>query len=310
MSLSLRHIRYFVATVEAGKISLAASTLGISQSAVTEAMKALEQETGVRLFHRHSKGVTLTFEGNQFLQHARNILAAVTDATRAPRHTLSGVTGRFSLAVTYTVAGYFLPAPLARFRRQFPGIEVRLYEMTRSGAERRLVAGKVDLAVILVSNLGNTAEIETEALIHSRRRLWLPTNHRLLTPKRVGLADVAQEPYIMLTIDEADRTAMRYWRSTRYRPRVTFRTSSVEAVRSLVATGAGVAILSDMVYRPWSLERDRIEARMLDDPVPTMDVGLAWRRDVRLNAPAQAFRDFCHITYNAAGAERGEMVRI
>ena len=98
-------------------------------------------------------------------------------------------------------------------------------------------------------------------LIQSKRRLWLPVNHPLLQPKRVSLGDIAPAPYIMLTIDEADRTAMRYWETTRFRPTIVFRTSSVEAVRSMVATGAGVAILSDMVYRPWSLEGDRIEVR-------------------------------------------------
>ena len=93
----------------------------------------------------------------------------------------------------------------------------------------------------------------------------------------------------MLTVDEAENTALRYWRSTRYRPNVVFRTSSVEAVRSMVATGAGVAILSDMVYRPWSLEGGRIEVRTVEDPVPTMDVGLAWRRHAKLDPGAQAF---------------------
>lgn len=303
MSLSLRQIRYFIATAEAGQLSLAASTLGVSQSAVTEAIKSLERETGAQLFRRHAKGVFLTLEGNQFLQHARNILAAVSDATRAPRRSRSELTGSFSLAVTFTVAGYFMPAPLARFRRLFPGVEPVLHELDRADIEQGLVDGRIDLALFLVSNLRNTAAIDTEVLIQSKRRLWLPVNHPLLQPKRVSLADVAPEPYIMLTIDEADRTAIRYWETTRFRPNIVFRTSSVEAVRSMVATGAGVAILSDMVYRPWSLEGGRIEVRTVEDPVPTMDVGLAWRRHAKLDPCAQAFHDFCHMTYNAAGAE-------
>lgn len=165
------------------------------------------------------------------------------------------------------------------------------------------MSGGIDLGVILVSNLGDAEEIAAEVLIQSRRRLWLPANHPLLGPRQVSLTEVAKEPYIMLTIDEADRTALRYWQQAGHRPKIAFRTSSVEAVRSLVATGAGVAILSDMAYRPWSLEGDRIEARTVADAVPTMDVGLVWKRTARLNAPAQAFRDFCHVTYNAAGAE-------
>lgn len=305
MALSLRQINYFIATAEAGKLSLAASQLGVSQSAVTEAIKALERETGVELLRRHAKGIELTFEGNQFLRHARAVASAVSDATLAPRQARSGVSGRFSLAVTYTVAGYFLPAPLARFRRIFPNVHVDLFEMDRTDIERKLVRSNVDLAVILTSNLGNAEEIETEELIRSRRRLWLPPNHPLLQVRRLSLAAIAPEPYIMLTIDEAEQTAMRYWARTSHRPRIVFRTSSVEAVRSMVATGAGVAVLSDMVYRPWSLEGDRIEARTIADAVPSMDVGLAWRRNSKLNACAQAFRDFCHNAYNASGGAAG-----
>jgi DNA-binding transcriptional LysR family regulator len=69
--------------------------------------------SGATLFTRHGKGVNLTFEGTQFLQHARNVMAAVLDATQAARAP-TDVEGRFSLAITYTVAGYFLPAVLAR----------------------------------------------------------------------------------------------------------------------------------------------------------------------------------------------------
>src|SRR6266850_1467908 len=104
MALSLRQINYFIATAEAGKLSLAASQLGVSQSAVTEAIKALEHETGVALLRRHAKGIELTFEGNQFLRHARAVAAAVSDAAQAPRQARSGVSGSFSLAMTYTVA--------------------------------------------------------------------------------------------------------------------------------------------------------------------------------------------------------------
>jgi DNA-binding transcriptional LysR family regulator len=124
----------------------------------------------------------------------------------------------------------------------------------------------------------------------------------LLHAKAVMLRHVAPEPCIMRRVDEADETAMRYWQRARLQPNTVYRTSSVEAVRSMVANGQGVAILSDMVYRPWSLEGGRIEARSLNVPVPTMDVGLAWKRAAEVDRAAQAFREFCHAMYNFAGA--------
>jgi DNA-binding transcriptional LysR family regulator len=301
MAVSLRQFRYFIAAAETGSVTRAAFELGVSQSALTGAIKTLESDIGAKLFTRHGKGVNLTFEGTQFLQHARNVMAAVLDATQAARAP-TDVEGRFSLAITYTVAGYFLAAVLARFRRLFPGVEIELHEMHRVEIEERLIDGSIDLGMILISNLTRETQIDTDLLIQSRRRLWLPSNHPLLHAGTVMLRHVAPEPYIMLRIDEADETAMRYWQRAKLQPNTVFRTSSVEAVRSMVANGQGVAILSDMVYRPWSLEGGRIEARSLDEPVPSMDVGLAWKQAAEVNRAAQAFREFCHAMYNSAGA--------
>lgn len=96
----------------------------------------------------------------------------------------------------------------------------------------------------------------------------------------------------MLTVDEAAHSALKYWSASPYQPRVILRTSSVEATRSFVANGQGVAILSDMVHRPWSLEGRRIETMNISDPVPAMDVGLAWRRNMELTPPMLAFRSY------------------
>ncbi len=105
----------------------------------------------------------------------------------------------------------------------------------------------------------------------------------------------------MLTVDEADQTALRYWVPAPHRPRIIFETSSVEAVRSMVAAGLGVTILSDMVYRPWSLEGQRIELREVTGHVPSMDVGLAWRRGRAMSAATRAFHDYLSLTFNGAG---------
>jgi DNA-binding transcriptional LysR family regulator len=71
---------------------------------------------------------------------------------------------------------------------------------------------------------------------------------------------------------------------------VAFRTRSVEAVRSLVATGAGVAVLPDLTYRHWSLEGDKIEARRIKEELPAVSVGVVWRRGSRLSPAASQFR--------------------
>lgn len=300
MSLSLRQIRYFVAAADAGQISKAAIDLNVSQSAVTAAVKSLEGELNARLFDRHAVGVRLTYEGHQFLQRARNVLAAVNEAARIKVENREAIEGSLTVATTYTVAGYFLPPHLARFQRNFPKIALRLVEQPRPEIEAGLLAGEFDLAMLLTSNIANRGAIDSHTLLRSRRRLWLSSDHRLLEKAAVTLADVAVEPYVMLTVDEAEKTAGTYWQQTPYRPRVVFRTSSVEAVRSMVSNGSGVTLLSDMVYRPWSLEGERIEAVTLIDPVPSMDVGIAWPNTRPLSAPAHAMIDYFRQSFGEA----------
>jgi DNA-binding transcriptional LysR family regulator len=120
-----------------------------------------------------------------------------------------------------------------------------------------------------------------------------------LSRDSLRLADLAGEPFLMLTVDEAERSAMRYWQRTPHVPNVIFRTLSVDAVRSMVATGMGITILSDMVYRPWSLEGHRIDLKTLDDEVHTMDIGLAWKNKAGLSTAARAFCEFVALAYLA-----------
>jgi DNA-binding transcriptional LysR family regulator len=301
MTVSLRHLRYFVAAADSGQVSRAAVELNVSQSAVTGAIRQIEARIGARLFDRHATGVSLTLEGTRFLQHARNIVASVNEALRIPTAASAAIGGEVRIGVTYTVAGYFLPQHLARFARSYPGVTIDMREAARPAIEEGLLSGKIDIAVLLTSNLVNDRVLAHETLIRSRRRLWMPIDHPIMRMSEIRLEHVAEEPYVMLTVDEAEETAERYWQRTPYRPKVIFRTSSVEAVRSMVANGTGVTILSDMVYRPWSLEGQRIETRTLDDVVPSMDVGMAWRRDAEEPPSVSAFREFLSLSFNGGG---------
>jgi DNA-binding transcriptional LysR family regulator len=277
MSITLRQLRYFVAAVETGKISAAAAQCGVSQSAVTIALRDLEDRIGSLLLTRHQSGVVVTAAGHKFLNKARDIMAAVADASRGLEEEEVTTTGRLRVGVTYTVMGYFIGPHVLRFKRRFSDVMLDVVQLERPELESALIDGEIDLAIMLVSNVSNRRGISTQLLQSSPRRLWLPPGHELLKQKVVRLADVAGYPYIMLTVDEAERTALRYWRRFGYSPRVMLSTSSVEAVRSFVAGGLGITILSDMVYRPWSLESERIELRNIDDPVPSMDIGIAWK---------------------------------
>ena len=290
MSFSLRHVRYFVAVAEAGSISGAARQLSISQSAVTEAVKSLEGDLGTPLLDRSGRGVALTHRGQLFLRHAARILEAVADARRttAGEDALRGV---LHLGASSLVAGYILADLLARFRRAYPGVTVAASEDVAEYLEHLLVNGEIDVAVMVMSGRRNSAALEARVIEQSSQRLWLPLGHPLSAREAVSLADVAGERQIVLAVDEIQESAEAFWRAHGLRPEIAFRTRSVEAVRSLVATGAGVALLPDLVYRPWSLEGDRIEARPTVEPLPPVRVGVVWRRGSPLPEPAVRFLD-------------------
>ncbi|SDJ05335.1 DNA-binding transcriptional regulator, LysR family [Pseudomonas flavescens] len=297
MSLTLRQIRYFVATAEIGQISQAALHLNISQSAVTTAIKELEALLGVQLFLRSAQGMGLTEAGRHFLNRAYVILRSVDDALSSPlpEQRASGV---LNLAASYTVLGYFLPHHLQRLAHWHPDVSIRVHEHERRVIEQQLLDGHIDMAVVLTANLTH-ADIVSQTLFNSERRLWLPAHHPLCQRTSVSLAEVAREPYILLTVDEAEQSAMRYWQQAAATPNVQVRTSSVEAVRSMVANGSGVAILSDLVHRPWSLEGKRIETLAIADPVTPMSVGLAWHRERQFTPAMQALRHYFHAAFLA-----------
>lgn len=297
MPFTFRQLRYFVAVAENGKVSTAAAVVGISPSSVTTAIQELEDKLGVSLFDRHRRGLKLTYEGNRFLQHSHNILNAVSAAGYALNKKQTDIRGKLSIGVTVTIAGYFLAPLLARFRQSFPNIDVQITEYSRTTVERKLIDGELDIALLLTSNIRNTDDIAHETLVRSNRRLWVAPNHPVLELDQVTLANVAELPYIQLMIDEAPASHHGFWEEKGVLPHTIFETESVEAMRSLVAKGAGVTILSDMVYRPWSLEGDRIELVTLADEIPSMNVGLAWRRATVINETANAFLEYCRMEF-------------
>ncbi|MFS8049080.1 LysR family transcriptional regulator [Rhizobium lusitanum] len=292
MAFTLRQLQYFVAVAEQGSVTRAAQNLSISQSSVTEALKELESDLGVELFERHPRGLSITHNGHQFLRHATKILATVSDARTSFSGKRNESGGTLNIGVTSLVAGYVLSDLLARYRRACPGVEVSAIEDNGGYLEHLLVGGELDVAVMVISNLRDRMALQAEILETSPYRLWLPMGHPLVSADIISVADISREPLIMLTIDEIEENTGKLLTALGARPHVAFRTRSVEAVRSLVATGAGVALLPDLVYRPWSLEGDRIESRDVSGSLPVVQVGMVWRKGSSL---PQAARDFVGV---------------
>jgi DNA-binding transcriptional LysR family regulator len=290
--LTLRQLRYFVAAARTGRFSMAAVHENVSQSAITNAVLALEDGLGTRLFERLPQGVALTPDGQDFFNHARRVLDAARDAVHKPPFRSHDMQGSVRIAASYTVLGYFLPELLARFRTTYPRIEFDLRDMERAAIEEAVLRGDIEIGVVLLSNVEKSARFGRQVLIRSRRQLWVAPTHPLAQMDAPSLKDIAQHPYILITEDEGEQSTLRYWKKKGTMPNIAFRTGSMEALRALVAHGFGVTVLSDMVFRPWSLEGNRIEARPVLDAIPQMDAGMIWKKDATLSAQAVALQQF------------------
>ncbi|TQV83309.1 LysR family transcriptional regulator [Denitrobaculum tricleocarpae] len=289
--LTHRQIRYFLAVADAGQVSAAARALNISQSAITLSIKDMEAHLGTALFERLSTGLKLTRAGQQFRHHAHDIAASFEAAVKSVAIGDDEVSGIVRLGMSWTLSSYFAIPVIEQFSRQHPAVEVRLIEERLETLEEQLVNGQLDLALVLTSNLTDGIGLKSKIFHKSRRRLWTSVDHPLTKRKAVKLAEAAQYPYAVLRSDDADKQGLAHWTKQTGHPDVKFTSSSIEAVRSLVACGQAVTILSDVAYRPWTLDGRRVERIDLVETVPTMDVGVAWKAKQALGPPAKLLRE-------------------
>ena len=290
--VTLRQFRYFIAVAESGSVASASRMLNIAQSALTKSLLELESELGSSLFARSSKGMTLTPQGHRFLLSARKVIGSVADALRMNGvDSASELTGVLSVGVTSLVAGYYLSELFSRFRRNSPAVEVFVTEDTPRFLEHLLINGELDVAIMVSNALSEPQAMVAETLTRSPNRVWLAANHPLTARDELTLAECADHDQIVLEADRIDDVMKAVWTRQQLKPRTILRTSSLEAVRSLVGAGAGIAVLPDFLYRPWTLDAEHVEVRRLRDEVPSIDVGLVWRRGSSLKAAATEFID-------------------
>nr|WP_249777934.1 LysR family transcriptional regulator [Pontibrevibacter nitratireducens] len=293
---TLRQLSYFVAAAKYGKIARAAAEIGISQSAVTTAVRDLEAILGVPLLERHTYGVSLTYRGHLFHQHAMKVLEAAEEAQQWPFQASLNLSGRLNIVGTHVVLGYFLLPYIQKFLSSHPNVEISVKELTRPECEEALVMGSVELGVILTSNLARPDDLETHSLDTAQRRVWVSSRSSLASHRTVSLKQLQDLPYVFLMIDEGERVLRESVRPYGFEPNVVLRTTSMEALREWIGLDLGVTIVADTVYRPWSLEGFKIERLSIAEPIPPLEIGLAWKRDTELSELAQHFANFLRQT--------------
>ncbi|MBV8468342.1 MAG: LysR family transcriptional regulator [Burkholderiaceae bacterium] len=289
MTISLIALRNFRAVAECGSISGAMRSVQASQATITESIQRLEAHLGALLFRRHARGMALTHAGHEFLRHCDRILGAVASAEAALQTRPDALHGDLVIGATSLLTGYYLPALLERYRRAFPRVNIRVTEDAGHFIEHQLLNGEIDVALTILSDLESPQAFHHSLLVRSPWCLWLSPGHRYAERPNISLRELGDESIVMLHNDDARNLSSERWREVGIRPRITVKTRSIEATRSLVATGFGICVLPELLFRSWSLEGERLVSIPIAEAIAPLEVGLAWRKGARVTTVVEGF---------------------
>lgn len=187
---------YFVAVVEEGQFTRAASRLHVAQPALSKAIAQLEAELGVKLLKRHARGVTLTPAGEQFYEKARLAVAAASEAMQTAESLTRVQEGTIEFGFIGAPPGLDSPAPLEAFARAHPQIDIRYRELPFPSASTASWLAEVDVAVCHVPP--PDPGVWAQPLRLESRVVLAPSRHALAGRRQLSVAEVLDETFISL----------------------------------------------------------------------------------------------------------------
>ncbi|MDQ2067896.1 LysR substrate-binding domain-containing protein [Xinfangfangia sp. CPCC 101601] len=288
MNITLRQIRAFIAIADLGRFNLAANKLSLTQSAVSILIRELEAEMGVTLFDRHTRMVSLTSIGKDFLPQARKAVEDLEMATRNVRDSAALKHGKVAIAASIVLAATIVPVLMARFLKQHPGVTVQLHDMAEERIRTALKSGQVDMAIGTLPD--DEPEIKATPVISDRLMVTCRADHRFAQMKHVRWQDLEKERLIVLAAENplreiVDRAMLRVSPSFRPSYEVRFSTTAI----SLISEGLGISVLPENARQLASAVHVRtIE---LIEPRVTREISVLQHRQRSLPPAAQKFKE-------------------
>ncbi|ASA55723.1 LysR family transcriptional regulator [Vibrio gazogenes] len=248
--------------------TIAAQRLGISQSGVSHAIKALEDEFGVKLFHRHQSRVELTDIGTRLLARSRTVLGVAEtmrqEATDA-QGMKQGMLRIGSFGPTSSVR--LLPHMIHQYQKKFPGIEVYIDEGPDMQVVQWLRERRVDVCfVVLPEN-----DLDVFPLLDDQMVALLPVAHPLSRLESVTLSSLCYDPFI-LTGAGSGEWVIRLFHAEKLQPQIRYRTSQLLSILSLVESGDAISVVAESSLP--DRDSDRYVCRPLSPPIKRR-IGLA-----------------------------------
>jgi DNA-binding transcriptional LysR family regulator len=203
-NLELRHLRYFVAVAEEGGFTRAAARLHIAQPPLSQQVRALEEDLGMRLLERLPRGVRLTPAGAAFLSEARAILAAVQGAESRVKRVAAGVEGTLAIGLASSAATHpLVPRLLAEYRERYPRVDLRFVEGNAASLSEALLAGEAHVAFVRAP-VDRPPGIRFDKLLQEPMLAVFARDHALAAlaarrkPAWVSLRELARHPLVLV----------------------------------------------------------------------------------------------------------------
>lgn len=293
--LKLKDLKYLIAVADSGHFGQAAEKCFVSQPTLSAQLKKLEEYLGVQLIERAPRHVTLTPAGLAIATRARSIIACSEEIVEIAKAHRDPLAGRLRVAFLPTIGPYLLPQVAPKLRRALPRMEFMLYEYQTKSMLERLHANELDLGILaLPVELDGLAarKLFDEAFV-----LAMPARHRLADKERVQVTDLKGETLLLLEEGHCLRDqALDVCARVNVREHQDFRGTSLETLRQMVASGAGLTLLPENASRGSYAPTRGVQLRPFAAPVPSRSIGAVWRKS---SARLDAIQAVCNLLADA-----------
>lgn len=288
--MELRHLRYFAAVAQYLNYSEASRRLHVAQPAISQTILDLEDELGVKLLLRTKRSVQLTAAGTTFLHQSEEILRRATEAQRLAQRAARGEVGTLGIGFFGTAAAPILPSLVQAFRREFPDVELRLFELNPDQQLAAFDEGGIDLGFSRPLPGERRSEFEEELVYTDRLVVAVPAAHALAKQKVIRLKSLAGEPFVQFHRKGAPGLfdeVVSVCRRAGFSPRIVNEPNFMATVMTLVESGLGVSLIPGCVRR---LNRPQAVIRPIAPRSARIPLCVSWRKSAQ-NPALAAFLD-------------------
>lgn len=244
--MTLARFEIFRTIVETGSLSKAAELLGLTQSAVSHAIAALESDFGFTLLTRNRAGINLTANGERMLQYVREILNLNEQMLQEAAKINGFETGIVRIGTFPSVSVQWLPQIIKQFTEGYPHIEIKLFEGDYEKISRWLLEGRIDFGFLSLPSLKS---FDIIPLKKDRLMCILPESHPLGQKETIHISEIKNEPFIMPRYN-IDTDVHRIFKIHKTKPNILFEIEEDQAIISMVQHQLGISILPEMIlYR-------------------------------------------------------------